>query len=151
MHTQPYTEHAVGDQPHPRCVFWERAAWDAKPSMKRPSFYESLLPHLQVMPLWKELLKKLLSNFSSVQSLSRVRLFATPRIAARQPPCPYCPKKKYIYISTGKKIVLNIYIYIYIYIHTHTHTLLSFPFVKLQCSKRWGLRICPKQYKDPVH
>ena len=29
-----------------------------------------------------------LYNFSSVQLLSRVRLFATPWIAARQPPCP---------------------------------------------------------------
>ena len=27
-------------------------------------------------------------QFSSVQSLSRVRLFATPWTAARQPPCP---------------------------------------------------------------
>ena len=27
-------------------------------------------------------------QFSSIQSLSRVRLFATPRTAARRPPCP---------------------------------------------------------------
>lgn len=42
MLTQPYTEHEVGDQLHPRCVFHERAARDAEPSMERPSFYESL-------------------------------------------------------------------------------------------------------------
>ena len=30
----------------------------------------------------------MLSCFSSVQSLSRVRLFVTPQIVARQPPCP---------------------------------------------------------------
>ena len=31
---------------------------------------------------------QVVNQFSSVQSLSHVRLFATPRIAARQPPCP---------------------------------------------------------------
>ena len=35
-----------------------------------------------------EPVRKSKHQFNSVQSLSRVRLFATPWIAARQPPCP---------------------------------------------------------------
>lgn len=58
MRTQPYTEHVVGDQLHPLCFFHERVAWDANPSMERPSFYEFLLLHLEVNVHLEDLLKE---------------------------------------------------------------------------------------------
>ena len=53
-------------------------------------------------------------QFSSVQSLSRVRLFATPRIAARRAPCPSqtpgvysnsCPSSKWCHPAISSSVV----------------------------------------------
>ena len=56
----------------------------------------------------------LLLQFSSVQSLSRVRLFATPWIAAHQAPCPSptprvhpnsCPLSRWCYLAISSSVV----------------------------------------------
>ena len=61
-----------------------------------------------------EPVRKSKHQFNSVQSLSRVRLFATPWIAARQPPCPSptprvhsnsCPSSRWYHPAISSSVI----------------------------------------------